>query len=282
MICLLLGGCQTAFFAHLNSGIEKTGYTLVTGVEFNHQPELKLDLYQPEQTLPGAPVVVFFYGGSWQSGKRSWYEFVGAALARRGILAIIPDYRTYSEVTFPDFMTDAALAVRWASEYAREYGGNPANLFLAGHSAGAHIAVLLGADDTYLHQTGHTNRELAGVIGLAGPYDFLPLKSDYLKNIFPGMVNEQSSQPVNFASRDDPPMLFLHGHDDERVWDSNSINMTKALQDSGSRAWLKIYPDIGHVDILSSLAENRQDNSPAFADMLEFIIDCSIPELAHR
>lgn len=273
LICLLTSGCQTVFFSHLNTSIDKTGYSVESGIEFSQPYRLKLDIYKPAQALAGTPVVVFFYGGSWRSGKRGWYEFVGAALARRGILAIIPDYRTYSDVTFPHFMSDAAQATAWARNNAQDYGGDPNNLFLAGHSAGAHIAVLLASDDTYLKQAGYSHQQLAGVIGLAGPYDFLPLKSKSLRRVFPGAINEQSSQPINFASKDDPPMLLLHGQSDNRVWESNSISMSQALLNAGGRAFLRTYPGVGHVDILMSLAEHQQQRSPAFQDMLAFITD---------
>lgn len=88
---------------------------------------------------------------------------------------MIPDYRLYPETTYPGFMDDAAAAVVWARAHAAEFGADPQRIFLMGHSAGAHIAMLLTTDRHYLAQHGVDPHALAGAIGLAGPYDFLPL-----------------------------------------------------------------------------------------------------------
>lgn len=91
-------------------------YHAVTDVAYGDSERQRLDVYVPtraEAAVGGMPVVVFFYGGSWQNGDRAEYRFVGEALASQGFLAILPDYRTYPEVTFPAFMDDAASAVRW-------------------------------------------------------------------------------------------------------------------------------------------------------------------------
>ena len=90
-------------------------------------------------------MIVFFYGGSWQTGARSEYGFVAARLARRGFVVAVPDYRLFPEAVFPAFLEDAASAVAWMFRHASEFGGNSAELFLIGHSAGAYNAVMLGA-----------------------------------------------------------------------------------------------------------------------------------------
>lgn len=275
--CLFLNGCYSIFFTQLNSTINKDGYTQIADIEFNQQHELKLDIYQPVQALEGAPVVVFFYGGSWNGGKREWYEFVGAALAQQGVLTLIPDYRVYPEVTFPDFMYDAASAIAWAEAHAVEYGGDSKNLFISGHSAGAQIAALLGADDAYLESAGYDHNNLSGIMGLSGPYDFSPITADEIKKVFPGEKKEHDAQAINFASNDDPPMLLLHGRDDSTVWESNSINMANALQNAGGKAKTRLYATISHSELLLSLAENRQDQTPAIQDMLNFISEQTAP-----
>ena len=210
--CLLtlgLVGCQSAFFATLNIGkgarpdIERYG----------EHPSQVLDVYRAERG-DAAPVVVFFYGGRWQAGKRSDYAFVGRALAARGVTALIVDYRYYPEVRFPTFVDDAALAIAWAHEHAAQIGGDAERVYVAGHSAGAHIAALIGTDARYLRAVGMAPRDLAGVIGIAGPYDFLPLTEDDLKDIFGPEARWPESQPVNFVDGDEPPFLLLHGSDD--------------------------------------------------------------------
>ncbi|MET0319549.1 MAG: alpha/beta hydrolase, partial [Duganella sp.] len=103
-------------------------------------PRHLVDVYRPlpAQAHGPAPVVVFFYGGNWVSGERGDYAFVGRALAARGIVAMVADYRLYPAVAYPDFLTDAAQAVAWARRNAARFGGDPQRLFVMGHSAGAY------------------------------------------------------------------------------------------------------------------------------------------------
>jgi carboxylesterase type B len=107
-------------------------------IAFGPLSRQKLDVYAPRPSAKTIPVLVFFYGGSWNSGRRQDYAFAARALASRGFLVIVPDYRLYPEVRFPAFVQDGAAAIRWARDHAAEYGGDPTRIVLAGHSAGAY------------------------------------------------------------------------------------------------------------------------------------------------
>jgi hypothetical protein len=101
----------------------------------------QLDVYVPSGPTAGPrPIIVFFYGGSWNSGVKNGYGFVGRALAARGFVVAIPDYRLVPQVRFPAFLEDGAAAVRWMRGHAAQYGGDPDRVVLAGHSAGAYNA----------------------------------------------------------------------------------------------------------------------------------------------
>ena len=95
-------------------------------------------------------------------------------------MSVIPDYRVYPEVRFPAFIEDGASAVAWVCSNTNRIGDDAARLFLMGHSAGAYIAAMFALNSSYLAQGGMTTRELKGFVGMAGPYDFLPLKSPNL------------------------------------------------------------------------------------------------------
>src|SRR5690349_7192418 len=169
LFALLTSGCERVFFKYLNRGLAPPAESVV----FDAGHGLSLDVYRAQGvTVDRAPVVVFFYGGAWQRGERAQYRFVGSRLAQHGILAIVADYRTLPRAGFPDFMQDAARAVAWSRENAAAQGGDPSRLFLAGHSAGAQIAALLGTDRRYLASVGVDVHAIAGVIGFSGPYDF--------------------------------------------------------------------------------------------------------------
>lgn len=213
----LVAGCSSVVFGALNVVSEKRGYDVHRDILFDAKHDLALDVYSPTGAHD-APVAVFFYGGRWEKGSRSEYAYVGAALASRGIVIVIPDYRKYPQVKLDGFMTDATNAVGWARTHAIQYGGDPARIFLMGHSAGAHIGALLATDKRWLARVDMQPRDLAGFIGLAVPYDFMPITEPDLVGMFGDTPAQQRrSQPVDFVDGNEPPMLLLQGTDDNTV-----------------------------------------------------------------
>jgi len=270
LLAVALGGCADVFFATVSAVGPAQGVTAAKGIEFDAIHHLSLDVYAPGDAAL-APVVVFFYGGSWEDGKRRWYRYVGDALASSGVVTIIPDYRKYPDVRFPAFMHDAANAVAWARDHAREFGGDPQRLFVMGHSAGGQIAALLAADGRYLGQVGMRPRDLAGMIGLAGAYAFLPFVDNEGKIFGNDATGRYDSQPINFISGDEPPMLLLQGEDDDEVPVHNAQIMAKRAQAMDGTAELKLYPGVGHSSILLSFARGHASKVPSLHDTLEFI-----------
>jgi acetyl esterase/lipase len=174
------------------------------GLAYGEGPRQRLDVYRPRHAAK-APLLVFFYGGSWQRGSRDLYRFVGASLAAQGIVTVVPDYSIFPPARFPMFVEDAARAVRFARERSPQWGGDPARLVLMGHSAGAYIAAMLSFDPQWLRQVGlNSQTDLAGFIGLAGPYDFLPIESRTLRTIFGG-ANRAETQPISFVTGKEAP-----------------------------------------------------------------------------
>lgn len=266
----LLSGCQAALFRSLNVTTGTSDVLVRHDVTYDEKQQLALDVYHPRDAH-NAPVVVFFYGGSWKSGKRQWYRWAGEALAKKGMVVVIPDYRLWPTVRLDGFMQDAAHAVAWTHAHAGEYGGDPATLFLMGHSAGAHIGALLATDAHWLARVGMQPRQLDGFIGLAGPYDFLPLKNPDFIDMFGNTHAAQlRSQPMHYVDGDEPPML-LQGTDDKVVWPRNAKSLAAALQRAGEPVELKLYPEIGHTAILLSLSRPFRGKSSALADSVRFI-----------
>ena len=268
---LLLGGCADVFFATLGGIGPANGVDATRGVVFDAQHDLELDVYAPHAARD-APVIVFFHGGSWETGKRSWYRYVGDALANSGVVTVIPDYRKFPAVRFPAFMHDAAHAVGWTREHAREYGGDPARVFVMGHSAGGHIAALLAADPRYLAEVGLRPRELAGMIGLAGAYAFLPFVGNEAKIFGDDPDGRHDSQPINFIDGDEPPLLLLHGVDDDEVSAHNAELLAERAQTIRDSVVLKLYPGVGHAAIVLAFARGRYSNIPALSDTLDFVL----------
>jgi acetyl esterase/lipase len=271
LLALLLSGCQATLFSAINATSGDSGLDICNGVIFNTDHQLALDVYAPH-AAHRAPVVVFFYGGSWKSGKRQWYRWIGEVLARHGVVAVIPDYRKYPQARLDGFMHDAADAVAWTHAHATDLGGDPGTLFVMGHSAGAHLAALLATDARWLNAVGMRPAQLSGFIGLAGPYDFLPLTDpDFIDMFGHDRQSQERSQPVFFVDGDEPPMLLLQGADDHIVDPRNARSLAKLLRDKGEPITLHMYPRIGHIGLLLSLSPPLQGSAPTLHDTLQFI-----------
>ena len=233
-------------------------------------PRRKLDVYAPEQGGERLPVVVFIYGGSWASGAKADYAFAGAALAAQGFLTIIPDYRLVPEVRFPGFIEDCAAAVRWVVDHAAEFGGDPSRIVITGHSAGAYNALMLALDATYLNEAGVAPSSVRGVAGLAGPYDFLPFDVDATRNAFGQAADLRSTQPVNFARADAPPLLLLWGDADTTVGPRNLRSLEAAMRAADGAVETKIYAGVNHVDIMLALSRPLRGRAPKLEDLTTF------------
>jgi len=275
---LLLGGCRATLFAGLNSTDQHHGIEQQRNIVFDAPHDLALDVYLPANAGPltaaRAPMVVFFYGGDWTHGKRQWYRFVGTALAAQGILVVIPDYRKYPHVTMDGFMQDGARAVAWAHTHATEMGGDPNSLFVMGHSAGGQIAALLSTDPEWLKPYGMRPRDLAGFIGLAGVYDFMPIpasEKDMLGTFGHTLAEQALAQPVRYVSGHEPPMLLLQGTGDHEVDPSNALSLDKTMLAQHERVTLKLYPGIGHSPLMFALSRPLRHHAPTLADIVRFI-----------
>lgn len=255
----------------LNSLVPSDGYHLHANIAYGDLKRQQLDIYQPRHVNAALPVVIFFYGGSWDSGQKQDYKFVAEALASHGLLVVIPDYRVYPDVLFPEFMDDPARVAKWVKQNIQQFGGDSQRVFLAGHSAGAHIAVMLGVNAKYLAQVALKPGDFRGVIGLAGPYDFLPLKSARLKEIFGAESEQWKSQPINFVDGSNPPMQLMVGLKDDTVWPRNTFNLAAKIQQSGGQVEVVEFPTYHHIDMAAKLAKPLRGDGSLLKHMMEFI-----------
>lgn len=255
----------------LNGMVPSHGYFLQQDIAYGDHERQKLDIYLPNQRKPDNPVVVFYYGGGWEAGNKKDYKFVGEALSSQGITVVIADYRVYPEVVFPTFMHDAAAALAWTKLHIDKYAGNSDQIFVAGHSAGAHIASLLALDKRYLAPHKLTPSMISGVVGLAGPYDFLPLKSKTLKSIFGDEALQEQSQPINYVNGENPPMLLMVGERDRTVLPRNSYHLSEKILASGGEVSLVRYADYGHVAMVAKLAKPLRGDGALLKPIIAFI-----------
>lgn len=268
LAALFLAGCTPVTL--FNSLMPKDGGTArpAKGIAYGRDPRQRLDVYAPEAGAARRPVVVFFYGGSWASGSRAGYGFVGRALAARGFVAVVPDYRLAPDHPYPDFVDDGAAAVRWVREHAAQFGGDPDRIVLAGHSAGAYIAAMLAVDERWL---GNARGSVRGLVGISGPYDFLPGDSPETRRAFGHWPRPEEVAPIAYAGAGDPPALLLHGADDRIVKPFLSEAFALSLTNAGVAAEARSYAGVAHAGMVTAIARPLRRNAPTLDDMAAFV-----------
>ena len=260
--------------ATLNALASSSTHTFTEGVAYGPLVRQKLDIYQPTSAAPagGWPTVVFFYGGSWNSGERASYKFVAEALAARGVLTLVADYRLYPEVRYPDFLNDSALALAFGFSESARLGGNPKRVFVMGHSAGAYNAAMLALDARWLAPTGHTPAELAGWIGLAGPYDFLPMTNVEAQPVFFHPDYPPGTQPLEHAGTAAPRTFLGAAIKDSLVNPQrNSVGLASKLQAANVPVTLKLYERVSHTLLAGAFAAPLRWLAPVRDDVVAFI-----------
>ncbi|MBV5263856.1 alpha/beta hydrolase [Pinisolibacter aquiterrae] len=263
----------TSFFDFL---IREPGVRFDGGIPYGPDARHRLDVFAPDR-LSSGPIVLFLYGGAWTSGDRSTYEFVGTALAARGITTVIADYRLYPQVRFPTFVEDAARAYGWVDRHLARTDGGLRPIYLMGHSAGAHIAALLTVDRRWLAAAAPraaAPRAVApaGLVGLAGPYAFDPTTWDTTAAIFASVAGRADrARPAHLVRRKGPPTLLLHGADDRTVGLFNTKEFAEALTARGTSVHTVVYPDIGHVGLVSALAKPLRWRADVLDDVVAFV-----------
>ncbi len=283
------GGCSG--FDVVNALTPAGGVTRLSDIPYGRLPRQRLDVYLPDHRPPETRpltrgVIVFFYGGGWVNGRKADYRFVGRTLARRGYTVVLPDYRLAPAVRFPAFVEDAAAAVTWAHAHRDELVGRwppvttPADeprppLFLVGHSAGAHLALLVTLDPAYLRALGLPRGIIAGTVGVSGPYRYVPAGEDAgLLTLDPGPAARSAAArrfaPL-FVARDLPPtLLLLHGTADRTVPADEALALADALRDAGASVEVRLYPRTGHITPALSLAEPFKHLTPTLRDVQAF------------
>jgi acetyl esterase/lipase len=271
MLFVLPGLAACSPVSLLNSTISTDGLSITRDVPYEPGgPSHMLDVYRPASGSD-LPLVVFLYGGSWRMGDKRIYPFVAASLARRGAVVMVPNYRLYPAVRFPAFLQDNAAAVAWAMDHATEYGANPHHTFVVGHSAGAYNAAMLALDPLWLADAGIDRSALAGVVGLAGPYDFLPITDPDIIPVFAPAQDGPASQPINYVDGHNPPMLLLAGDDDTTVKPRNTTALAARIEAAGGPVTEKLYPGLGHLGIVLAFAPIFRGKAPVLDDVWAFM-----------
>ena len=260
------------FADRIAPGVAEFNHAPVTGIAYGADARQKLDIYgPPDQDKSGRSVLIFFHGGAWRDGERDGYGFLGRAFASRGFITVIADYRKAPMVRFPAFVEDTAAAIAWVHRNIGNYHGDPDRIFVMGHSAGAHMAMMAALDPQWLAANKLNPGVIKGVIGLAGPYDFLPLTTESSKIALGQWPNLTETQPITYARANAPPLWLLTGDEDTVVKPRNSKLLSEKIGSLGGNQRLKIYPGVDHADIIMAVARPFRKKAPVVADVVDFI-----------
>lgn len=268
--CLFITGCTKLIFATANAPTVSYDGEVFTDISYGLESRQSLDIYVPEQAKQQSlPVVIFFHGGRWTFGSKDQYKFVGMSLSELGYVVVLPNTRLYPDVKFPTFVEDAAGSIAWVVNNIKDYGGNKANLFVSGHSSGAHIGALLTANNQYLQAEGLTNQIISGFAGLAGPYDFEP-KAEDLKDMFGPPENYPDMAVTTFIEGDEAPMLLMYSANDETVHVRNLEKLKAVIQAKQGKVDSIIYESGGHTGTVAAFSWANPSNLPVKEDMDAF------------
>lgn len=282
LICVLIGSlllsaCTQVKMAAVNIAQFTFDGEVVRNVSVGRHPRQSLDVFVPETQLTGEtfPVVMFVHGGRWTSGERTDYAFIGAKLAEQGYITVVPSYRQYPHVKLPEMMDDIAAAAAWTQKNVGVYNAQMDNIFLMGHSSGAHMAALLLADERYLKKHSMTPDMFNAFVGLAGPYHFTPTEPD-LVDLFGPEKNYPSMQVSTFIDGDEPPMLLLHGLIDETVLVGNMERLSNTIKSKNGQVQTRLYRDYDHEKLLQAFTWAGKKQQDIMADVDSFLRSHSV------
>jgi acetyl esterase/lipase len=245
------------------------GMTFVGDVAYGETggEALLLDYLTPDPLPASAlPALVWIHGGGWEAGDKraGWVESLGPDMAQAGFVSFSINYRLSDQATFPAQLHDVKAAVRWVRANADELGVDPERVGVWGHSAGGHLAALLGTtgDQPELEGTsgspGFSSRVQA-VIAVSPPTDFLEIPADWpyveprraTEKLVDGPLEERRelvrlANPIAHIRPGMPPFLIIHGADDEIVPVQQAVKLYDGLVTAGCDATLDVLPEADH------------------------------------
>ena len=251
-------------FRHRQLGTDMPNVSETKHVPYGEHKDHTLDIYSPKENAKPV-VLVYFYGGGWSSGTKENYRFVAHRFTQEGYHVVIPDYRKYPEVSFPSFVEDTAAAIAHVkSQFPNK------KIVIMGHSAGAYNIVMALADPKYLHAHGLSTNDVAGAIAVSGPYNFTPEEEQW-QAVFNHMDDYTPMQANSYIDRALPPLLLLHGTEDDLVGEINVTQLREKLDAYDSPYSYKPYEGAGHLDIIGTLGLKWSGQPPTAQDTVAFI-----------
>ena len=263
------------------NGITSNGGVGVSkGILYGDEPLQDLDIYYPKPLVQAMktnttikqdyPMVVFVHGGSWESGSKEEYAFVGQSLAQAGYVTAVINYRKAPEHVYPDYVEDTAQAIAWSYKNAKRFHANPERFAVVGHSAGAFNAVAAVANEDFLKPYGIKPKDITAVIGIAGPYSY-----DFRKfssvTAFAADATPDEVMPDRQIKGQQPPYLLLTAEKDKVVYATNTIKMTQALKAAGVTVQTSEIAGASHATSIGAMAPPLRWVNDVRAQVLSYL-----------
>ncbi len=234
---------------------------------------LKLDVFRTMGDKP-APVLVFIHGGYWNSGHRKLYASFAKTFNSAGFVTVLVDYRLYPEVMYPVFVDDCVKALNWTVEHIAEYGGDPAKIFIAGSSAGSHIAAMILLDEEFRNIPAFDPLKLRGALLTSSPFDFEKdnlLDEDILHEVMGSEENFRDAQPIKHIRKDVPPILIINGDRDPLTSEAQAARFAREMKEIGAPVTYLMIPGGDHHSVGLGLTPGRKGE--VFATFMKFARD---------
>jgi len=229
----------------------------------------KLDLYLPAAGTKW-PALVWLHGGGITGGNKDDESTaaIGRTFARAGIAVAAINYRLSPKATFPAYVEDTAAAFAWVKAHIEEQGGDPAKVFLGGHSAGAYLSSLVGMDARYLQRFGLAPNTIAGLIPISGQMmTHFAVRKERGTPEYTIMADEAA--PIHYTRKDTPPFLILFG---DRDWparlEENQYFVAIQKAAGNTRLTLQVIPDRDHGSIAGRIPT---PGDPAAEAIIRFV-----------
>ena len=263
------------------NGITSNGGVGVSkDILYGDEPLQDLDIYYPKPLAQAMktnttikqeyPMVVFVHGGSWESGSKEEYAFVGQSLAQAGYVTAVINYRKAPEHVYPDYVEDTAQAIAWSYKNAKRFHANPERFAVVGHSAGAFNAVAAIANEDFLKPYGIKPTDISAVIGIAGPYSY-----DFRKfssvTAFAADATPDEVMPDRQIKGAQPPYLLLTAEKDKVVYATNTIKMTQALKAAGVTVQTSEIKGASHATSIGAMAPPLRWVNDVRAQVLSYL-----------
>lgn len=236
----------------------------------------ELNVFAPRRHSNLKDVFIFIHGGSWNSGKKSTYNFFGSRMARKDVVVVIIDYPLSSNAKYNEMAQASAKAVDWVKKNIKSYGGNPDKIFIGGHSAGGHLAALITVRNEYFDSLGITSPIKGAIlIDAAGldMYGYLqeekfPADHTYFKTFTKNPIYWKQASPLYHLRRDMPPMLIYRGQNTYPSIQKSHEKFIKALKDYTSKPNYHILKRKKHVAMITQFFKPW---NPRYDEIIEFM-----------